>query len=49
MPTLPYPENVIWYVEAKFPDNSASNQGSAVAIRLRKVDDPRSHARRHCH
>ena len=40
---MPYPENTIWYVEAS-DGNGYTTCGSAVAIRLRKLDEPRSAA-----
>ena len=43
MSSLLYPENTIWYVEAS-DGGGYTTCGSAVAIRLRKLDEPRSAA-----
>lgn len=39
---MSYPENTIWYVEASDASGSVTTCGSAVAIRLCKVGEPRS-------
>lgn len=42
MPSLPYPKNTIWYIEASDLNGSNKTTGSAIAIQLQKIGDSES-------